>query len=97
MNEGETGKLKILNENTIEIKEETHTLMNPLKWIISSNWCDHKVEFCGYNVPHPSNPIINLSIQFENESDNTKENMLHTMEMSADLLKKCCIKILNQL
>lgn len=97
MNDSEMKKLKILDELTIEIKDETHTLINPIKWIISNNWNMPNVEFCGYNVPHPSSSVINLSIQFENESDQTKTKLLTKIKDAAEILKVCCLEIINKL
>ncbi|KDQ18095.1 hypothetical protein BOTBODRAFT_29414 [Botryobasidium botryosum FD-172 SS1] len=42
------------------LHHETHTLGNALRWMIMKN---PKVEFCGYSVPHPSEPKIHLRIQ----------------------------------
>ncbi|EIN08631.1 RBP11-like subunits of RNA polymerase [Punctularia strigosozonata HHB-11173 SS5] len=49
-----------LSAATFQIADETHTIGNALRWMIMKN---PKVEFCGYSVPHPSEPNINVRIQ----------------------------------
>jgi len=41
-------------------EKEDHTLGNALRYIIMKN---PDVEFCGYSIPHPSEPFMNLRIQ----------------------------------
>jgi len=49
---------------SFEFKNEDHTLGNALRWIIMKN---PDVEFCGYSIPHPSEPLMNVRIQtYEN-------------------------------
>lgn len=43
-----------------EFLNEDHTLGNALRYIIMKN---PDVEFCGYSIPHPSDPKMNLRIQ----------------------------------
>ncbi|KAK3614621.1 RNA polymerase subunit AC19 [Elasticomyces elasticus] len=39
---------------------EDHTLGNALRYMIMKN---PDVEFCGYSIPHPSEPVMNIRIQ----------------------------------
>jgi len=43
-----------------EFTHEDHTLGNALRHMISKN---PDVEFCGYTIPHPAEPKMNLRIQ----------------------------------
>ncbi|KAI8809620.1 DNA-directed RNA polymerase [Cladochytrium replicatum] len=45
---------------TFVLKEEDHTLGNPLRYILMKN---PQVTFCGYSIPHPSEAKIHLRIQ----------------------------------
>ncbi|EPS41213.1 hypothetical protein H072_4935 [Dactylellina haptotyla CBS 200.50] len=45
---------------SFQFENEDHTLGNALRWIIMKN---PKVEFCGYSIPHPSEPKMNMRIQ----------------------------------
>ncbi|VVT56870.1 uncharacterized protein SAPINGB_P005357 [Magnusiomyces paraingens] len=45
---------------SFQIKNEDHTLGNPLRYIIMKN---PDVEFCGYSIPHPSEAKLNIRIQ----------------------------------
>ncbi|CAL1699762.1 unnamed protein product [Somion occarium] len=49
-----------LSAATYQIHDESHTVGNALRWMLMKN---PKVEFCGYSVPHPSEPHINVRIQ----------------------------------
>ncbi|KAG5440095.1 hypothetical protein PCK2_000607, partial [Pneumocystis canis] len=49
-----------LTSVTFQIIEEDHTLANALRYIIMKN---SDVEFCGYSIPHPSEPKLNFRIQ----------------------------------
>ncbi|KAI9746501.1 MAG: RNA polymerase subunit AC19 [Claussenomyces sp. TS43310] len=49
---------------SFEFTGEDHTLGNALRYIIMKN---PDVEFCGYSIPHPSEPKMNIRIQtYEN-------------------------------
>ncbi|KAA1071979.1 RNA polymerase subunit AC19 [Puccinia graminis f. sp. tritici] len=51
---------------TFSLKDEDHTLGNSLRYIIMKN---PEVEFCGYSLPHPSEPKLHLRIQmYDNKS-----------------------------
>ncbi|KAG5437592.1 hypothetical protein PCANB_000629 [Pneumocystis canis] len=50
-----------LTSVTFQIIEEDHTLANALRYIIMKKSPD--VEFCGYSIPHPSEPKLNFRIQ----------------------------------
>ncbi|KAI1008099.1 hypothetical protein K3495_g141 [Podosphaera aphanis] len=45
---------------SFQFKNEDHTLGNALRYIIMKN---PDVEFCGYSIPHPSEPLMNVRIQ----------------------------------
>ena len=72
----ENNRVVILNDLSVAISEEDHTLMNPLRWAVSNNWVGDRVEFCGYTVPHPSDKICNFNIQFEDKNVQSSKNVL---------------------
>lgn len=41
-------------------RDEDHTLGNALRHVLMEN---KEVDFCGYSVPHPSEPKMNLRLQ----------------------------------
>lgn len=45
---------------TFTIQGEDHTLGNALRYILMRN---ADVEFCGYNIPHPSDDFVNIRVQ----------------------------------
>lgn len=44
----------------IASSDEDHTLGNALRHVLMQN---KEVDFCGYSVPHPSEPKMNLRLQ----------------------------------
>lgn len=70
------GHSEDLTAVTFQILDEDHTLGNALRYIIMKkyfppspidrwdfNFNSPGVEFCGYSIPHPSEPKMNLRIQ----------------------------------
>ncbi|KAK7464502.1 RNA polymerase subunit AC19 [Stygiomarasmius scandens] len=53
-----------LSAATYQIHDESHTMGNALRWMLLKN---PHVEFCGYSVPHPSEPNIQVRIQMYDE------------------------------
>lgn len=45
---------------TFKIHDEDHTLGNALRYVLMK---DKEVEFCGYNIPHPSDDFVNIRVQ----------------------------------
>ncbi|CCH58972.1 hypothetical protein TBLA_0B01290 [Henningerozyma blattae CBS 6284] len=45
---------------SFQIRDEDHTLGNALRYLLMRN---PAVEFCGYSIPHPSEPFLNLRVQ----------------------------------
>lgn len=83
-------RVKVLNSQIIQIDAEDHTMMNPLKWSISRNFAGEKVELAGYTIPHPSDDISHLNIQFCNEAAQSPAGILQKM---AEGLR--CIEIIG--
>ena len=96
------GKIRVLDDYTLEILKEDHTLINPLKWVISNNWSTSRVEFCGYTIPHPSDSLVHLSIQFEDEERQNAANILDKTIEGLGCLQEFCdaleskLEVLNQ-
>lgn len=49
-----------LSTATFCLFNEDHTIGNALRYILMKN---SNVEFCGYSIPHPSEPKVHLRIQ----------------------------------
>lgn len=95
MEEGE--RIKILNDLSLSIKDEDHTLMNPLRWCISNNWVGDEVEFCGYNIPHPSEKVTHLTIQFESKEAQCPRNVLKKVYEGLECLELIGSSILEKI
>ncbi|KAJ1919051.1 RNA polymerase subunit AC19 [Mycoemilia scoparia] len=76
-----------LTSATFSLPGEGHTLCNALRWAIMKN---PSVDFCGYSIPHPSNPISNIRIQTTDDTNVIKamEKGLNDLESLCDLLKE---------
>ena len=73
---------------TYSLLNEDHTLGNSLRHVLMQ---DPNTEFCGYTVPHPSEPILHLRLQTK---DNTTSDK--TILAGAKTLKQMCDHILTE-
>jgi DNA-directed RNA polymerase I and III subunit RPAC2 len=48
------------NSATFVIANEDHTLGNAVRYVLMR---DEETKFCGYSMPHPSEPLVNLRLQ----------------------------------
>ena len=48
------------NNKTFCIQDEDHTLGNSLRHVMMQ---DENVSFCGYSMPHPSEPKLHMRVQ----------------------------------
>ncbi|KAI9721366.1 MAG: RNA polymerase subunit AC19 [Chrysothrix sp. TS-e1954] len=58
---------------SFEFTNEDHTLGNALRHVIMKN---PEVEFCGYSIPHPAEPKMNMRIQLYDEGHITIYDVL---------------------
>ncbi|KAL2898820.1 DNA-directed RNA polymerases I and III subunit RPAC2 [Bienertia sinuspersici] len=56
----EHGSYQNPSASTFSITEEDHTLANSLRLVLNK---DPRVSFCGYSIPHPSEPLVNIRVQ----------------------------------
>lgn len=68
---------------TFAIGDEDHTLGNSVRHILSQT---ASVEFAGYAVPHPSEPIVHIRVQ-------TVDKEHHS---AVDALKEACVTLQEQ-
>ncbi|TDL16723.1 RBP11-like subunits of RNA polymerase [Rickenella mellea] len=71
-----------LSAATYQLRDETHTIGNALRWMLMNN---PKVEFCGYSAPHPSENLIQVRIQMYD-----KLSSLTALTTSLDDLDELC-------
>jgi DNA-directed RNA polymerases I and III subunit RPAC2 len=86
-------RIKILNDVTLSIENEDHTLINPLKHILSTYKKD-EIDFCGYTIPHPSENKVHLVVQYKDEKRQNSENMIDTVQEGIEIMKEVVDKIL---
>mmetsp|Transcript_13906 Transcript_13906/g.28693 ORF Transcript_13906/g.28693 Transcript_13906/m.28693 type:complete len:141 (-) Transcript_13906:22-444(-) len=74
---------------TFAIGNEDHTLGNALRHILIQN---SKVEFAGYSVPHPSEPIVHIRVQTRDPT-----TAVQALQESCETLHEQCEYVLQQL
>lgn len=77
---------------TFVLGDEDHTLGNALRHVLMN---DARVDFAGYCVPHPSEPIVHLRIQ-SNINTNTKEQLQQQPLTAIEALKEACATLASQ-
>lgn len=74
---------------TFAIGNEDHTIGNSLRHILIHN---SKVEFAGYSVPHPSEPIVHIRVQTTGSTTSLK-----AVKESCETLNEQCEYVLSKL
>mmetsp|Transcript_25685 Transcript_25685/g.29343 ORF Transcript_25685/g.29343 Transcript_25685/m.29343 type:complete len:162 (+) Transcript_25685:88-573(+) len=79
---------------TYAIGDEDHTLGNALRHVLMQN---SKVDFAGYSVPHPSEPIVHIRVQtaVNKELVPTQIEGEHRLP-ATDVLKEACETLITQ-
>ena len=93
----DASRVKAVDKYTLEIQKEDHTLTNILKWVISSNMVEPPVDFCGYTIPHPSDNLVTLTIQFENGEEQASVNVLQKVVSATHCIDACCVRLRERL
>ncbi|KAF9761615.1 DNA-directed RNA polymerases I and III subunit RPAC2 [Nosema granulosis] len=93
----EEHRVKIINELSLNIRKEDHTIMNPIRYAIQSDFLKEGVEFCGYTIPHPSEQSCNLVIQMKDKEKQTLENLIGVTCRGIDNLVSIIDKISKSL
>ncbi|KAL6121531.1 hypothetical protein NUSPORA_01535 [Nucleospora cyclopteri] len=95
MDDNSCKKIKILNNYSVAIENEGHTLLNLLRWSINSNW-NTEADLCGYTIPHPSENVSHFSIQFKDENQQTPQNVLKTIAKGCENIEEITEKLLQE-
>lgn len=93
--EDASSKVAIIDEFSVQIYDEDHTMLNPLRWAISRNWVGDNVEFCGYTIPHPSEKISHLNVQFEDKGVQYPRNVLKKIYEGLECIEAIATKLLE--
>merc|ERR1712139_54819 len=71
---------------TFQFKDEDHTFGNAVRYMLMK---DPNVEFAGYAVPHPSEPIMNVRVQTHADTVTAHE----AMTQAVDNVGEACVHI----
>lgn len=84
-----------MTERIINVGDEDHTLGNALRHIIIQK---SVTEFCGYSVPHPYEPKMNIRLQTHKEVPAVQvlKNGLKELEATADALDEAFASALEE-
>mmetsp|Transcript_13048 Transcript_13048/g.21016 ORF Transcript_13048/g.21016 Transcript_13048/m.21016 type:complete len:142 (-) Transcript_13048:54-479(-) len=74
---------------TFAIGNEDHTIGNSLRHILLQN---SKVEFAGYSVPHPAEPVVHVRVQTHGPT-----TAIQALQESCETLYKQCDLVLSKL
>jgi DNA-directed RNA polymerase I and III subunit RPAC2 len=66
---------------TFVFGNEDHTLGNSLRHVVMQ---DARTDFCGYSIPHPSEPLLHIRIQ------TTGEEATEVLRSGLQNLTECC-------
>ena len=84
---------------TFVLGDEDHTLGNALRHVLIN---DARVDFCGYCVPHPSEPVVHVRVQCRNNNNNSGSSSSMDLDAPAesrtaiDALKEACQTLSDQ-
>ena len=87
---------------TFAIRNEDHTLGNVLRHTLMQS--ESHIEFAGYSVPHPSEPIVQIRVQTRNhptKQQQPRQQQLYTapqaLQEACDTVSKQCDFVLERL
>lgn len=88
-------RIQIINDLTISVEKEDHTIMNPLKHMI----CVYKkddVDFCGYTIPHPSENKVHITVQIKDQEKQNVQRVVSVVDEGIEMLKDVAKNILDK-
>lgn len=78
---------------TFAIGNEDHTLGNSLRHVLMQN---SRVEFAGYSVPHPSEPVVHIRVQTAGD-DESRPRAVDVMKEACETLIEQCEMVINEI
>jgi DNA-directed RNA polymerases I and III subunit RPAC2 len=79
---------------TFCLGDEDHTLANALRHVLIEDSSNTNVEFAGYSVPHPSEPMVQIRVQ--TMSSTTTTNQQQSKHASGKSLQSACVTLFDQ-
>jgi DNA-directed RNA polymerase I and III subunit RPAC2 len=76
---------------TFAIGNEDHTIGNSLRHVLLQN---ANVDFAGYSVPHPSEPVVHIRVQ---TSQRSQMSAIHALKDSCQTLFEQCEIVLEKI
>jgi DNA-directed RNA polymerase I and III subunit RPAC2 len=83
-----------MSAETFQFHDEDHTLGNALRWVLAKN---PEVEFVGYTMPHPSEPLMNVRLQtYTKSAEEVLDEGLESLVLIAEDLQKKWLKAVSK-
>jgi DNA-directed RNA polymerase I and III subunit RPAC2 len=79
---------------TFVIGDEDHTLGNALRHVLIN---DARVDFAGYCVPHPSEPVVHIRVQTATGGKDTSLTATEAVKEACATLEKQCDFVMEEL
>lgn len=70
---------------TFCLGDEDHTLGNALRHVLIQ---DKNVNFAGYSVPHPSEPVVQIRVQAKDDATERLQTACHTLSEQCNIVLK---------
>lgn len=88
-----------VTSRTFVLGDEDHTLGNALRHVLMN---DGRVNFAGYCVPHPSEPVVHIRVQTNTSSSSSTESAspltaIEALKEACSTLSKQCDMVLEKL
>ena len=80
---------------TFCIGNEDHTLANALRHVLMNS--ADTVEFAGYSVPHPSEPVVQIRVQTIRQEHEARKLAAEALSEACHTLEAQCQHVLNKL
>ncbi|KAI5171474.1 DNA-directed RNA polymerases I and III subunit RPAC2 [Nematocida sp. LUAm3] len=77
-----------VDEYSLEIKEEKHTLLNLIRWSILTFEHHVDVELVGYSIPHPMEDTAIMKIQLKDEKLQSKKEIVNVLLRGVENARK---------
>ncbi|KAI5190602.1 DNA-directed RNA polymerases I and III subunit RPAC2 [Nematocida sp. AWRm77] len=77
-------RVKAINDYTVEVLGEKHTLLNLIRWSIANFEKEREIELVGYTIPHPMEDKALVKIQLKDAAFQTKKEILGVFQRGVE-------------
>lgn len=81
-------RVKAIDNYTLEVLGEKHTLLNLIRWCITRFETVHEIELVGYTIPHPMEDKAVVKIQLVEKDSQEKGEILKVFQRGIEAAQK---------